>query len=804
MDGSEKPSAILIPESKEGAIPIEQNLCYQCFQPRTQEQGPCPHCGYDPAKDEGRWPSALHPGSILNGKYILGRVLGQGGFGITYLAFDHVLRIRVAVKEYFPGALASRMPGTTLVNPLSPGSQDEFRYGAERFLEEARILASLAGNPGVVNVSSFFEENATAYFVMEYLEGVSLQAYLREKGGRIPWQEALRILVPVMQSLAPVHRQGLLHRDIAPDNIFLAKNGVKLIDFGAARYSLGDRSRSLDVILKAGYAPKEQYSRKGRQGPWTDVYSLAATLYAAVTGYVPPESLDRLDGEALPSFASRGVSVPPAFEQAVFKGMEVRAEDRFQSMDEFFAAVRPLLGAQPSPQPSPQPQPAQQAVQQQGDQAYRQPQPGSQTYQQPQPGSQTYQQPQPGPQTYQQPQPGPQTYQQPQPGPQTYQQPFGNVSPGKQPNTQRRLAIALGAAAGVIVLLFCVFVIPSFLTPNRSSVIAAGDAASSKAQEDSSKSSSSRTPAILGGSSSASPAKEEKGAILVFSDFEEDAETVASFLESLGYDADEKIVAPSDFVLQLEAEVTGVNGSYVVVTTVSGEDVEDALTLADSVYEVDPENWMESFFLVNVDEELESTFLREFELATGDLHVEGMDYNGNTYYGYINDSRLPEGTGYCSYEDSTTYYGEWKDGLFEGYGILDFASGNRYQGEFLRDEYHGIGTYTWTNGDRFEGEFANGVRNGQGTMTFADGDVYEGGYVDDVMSGKGVYTWPDGDKYEGDFADGQITGHGVYTWSDGRWFEGEFVNGERNGPGTMHYTDGTSTSGTWKDDELVE
>lgn len=802
MDEGKKRRAILIPESKEGAIPIEQNLCFQCFQPRGQEQGPCPHCGYDPAKDEGRWPSALHPGSILNGKYILGRVLGQGGFGITYLAFDHVLRIRVAVKEYFPGALASRMPGTTLVNPLSPGSQEEFRYGAERFLEEARILASLAGNPGVVNVSSFFEENATAYFVMEYLEGVSLQAYLREKGGRIPWQDALRILVPVMQSLAPVHRQGLLHRDIAPDNIFLAKNGVKLIDFGAARYSLGDRSRSLDVILKAGYAPKEQYSRKGRQGSWTDVYSLAATLYAAVTGYVPPESLDRLDGEALPSFASRGVSVPPAFEQAVFKGMEVRAEDRFQSMDEFFAAVRPLLGTQPSPQP----QPAQQQTQQQGYQAYRQQQ-GPQTYQQPQPGPQTYQQPQPGPQTYQQPQQGPQTYQQPQPEPQTYQQPqpFGTINTQTQPNKQRRLAIALGAAAGVIVLLLCVFVIPSFLTQNQPSIVTDGDTeVSSKSSQEGGKSgSSSRTPAILD-SSSASPAKEEKGAILVFSDFEEDAETVASFLESLGYDADEKIVAPSDFVLQLEAEIAATNGSYVVVTTVGSEDVENALALADSVVEVDPENWMEFFFLVNADEDLQSSFLREFELATSDIHVEEMNYNGNTYYGYINGSRLPEGTGYCSYESGSTYYGEWKDGLFSGFGILDLASGNQYQGEFLNDEYHGVGTYTWTNGDRFEGEFADGARNGQGSMYFASGDVYEGEYADDKMSGKGVYTWPDGDRYEGDFSEGQITGYGVYTWDDGKWYEGEFLNGQRHGQGTMHYTDGTSKSGTWKDDELVE
>ena len=336
---------------REGAFPIEtKNRCYHCFQPRESQQGTCPHCGYDPAQDAGRRPCALPPGSILNGKYILGRVLGQGGFGITYVAFDHVLQIRVAVKEYFPQSFAVRMPNTTIVSPSTPEVADQFRYGAERFLEEGRILARFAGNPAIVGVTSFFEENGTAYLIMEYVEGQSMQAYLRQHGGRISWQEALRILVPVMRALSAVHGQGLLHRDVTPDNIYLTGDRVKLLDFGAARYSIGDRSHSLDVVLKAGYAPKEQYSRRGRQGPWTDVYSLAACFYAAITGYVPPESLERTERDDLAPFSAYGISIPPVLEQAIWKGLSVNADARFQSMEEFWQAVRPVY-AEPAGQP---------------------------------------------------------------------------------------------------------------------------------------------------------------------------------------------------------------------------------------------------------------------------------------------------------------------------------------------------------------------------------------------------------------------------------------------------------------------
>ena len=334
-------------------------LCFNCFREREGQEGPCPRCGYDPVRDAGRYPLALRPGSVLNGQYIVGRVLGQGGFGITYLALDHVLGLKVAIKEFLPESMATRMPGTTLVTPYGGEKQENFAYGAECFLDEARVLAKFIGNPNIVAVKRYFAENNTAYFVMDYIEGVSFKSYIKNQGGRVDYRDALRVLLPVMDALAAVHREGIVHRDVAPDNIYLTGDGgVKLLDFGAARYSLGDRSRSLDVILKAGYAPKEQYTRKGRQGPYTDVYSLAACFYAAVTGYLPPESLERLEADTLIPISGRGVCVPPGLESAVLKGLAVRPEDRFQSMDAFRAALEAAGCAQAQPPwapPAPEP-----------------------------------------------------------------------------------------------------------------------------------------------------------------------------------------------------------------------------------------------------------------------------------------------------------------------------------------------------------------------------------------------------------------------------------------------------------------
>ena len=325
-------------------MPIDvQHLCSNCFQKRISQGGPCPVCGYLPVVDKEKYPMALPKGSILNGNYIIGRVLGQGGFGITYLAWDHSLKIRVAVKEYFPEGVVTRLYKTTLVSPVSQDAQESFTYGLQCFLEEAKVLGKLLGSPGIVGVHSFFEENGTAYFTMDYVEGISFQHYIKAHGGRISWQETAGVLLPVINALCIVHRTGIYHRDVTPDNILLDQNGtVKLIDFGSARQTFGHNDRSMDVLLKAGYAPKEQYARNGRQGAYTDVYSLAACFYASITGYLPPESLKRVDCDKLIPPSKRGVLIPAELESAILRGLSVYQQDRFQTMEEFRAALAPL------------------------------------------------------------------------------------------------------------------------------------------------------------------------------------------------------------------------------------------------------------------------------------------------------------------------------------------------------------------------------------------------------------------------------------------------------------------------------
>ena len=319
--------------------------CPNCFGEYDESLDTCPFCGYAPISQSNQYPLALVPGRILAGRYILGRVLGQGGFGITYLAWDARDKVRVAIKEFFPDSLVMRQPDTTQVALLTADRQENFRFGKEQFLAEAKTLAQFVDNPNIVSVYSYFEENGTAYFAMEYVEGESLKSYLKEKEGRLSWEETLQLLVPVMDALQAVHDKGIIHRDVKPDNIFITEDGhTKLLDFGSARYSLGDRSRSLDVVLTAGYAPKEQYARHSRQGPYTDVYSLAACFYACITGTVPTESVERTEDDDLPLPSARGAKLPAYAEDAILKGLSIKAENRWQTMADFKAN---LLSAAP-------------------------------------------------------------------------------------------------------------------------------------------------------------------------------------------------------------------------------------------------------------------------------------------------------------------------------------------------------------------------------------------------------------------------------------------------------------------------
>lgn len=320
-------------------ITSTSHICYNCFQERPQDGGPCPHCGFDLQENEQKFPVALRAGTVLDHRYIVGRVLGQGGFGITYLALDTQLDAKVAIKEFMPGELATRVDGTT-VSVLAESKTEAFTYGAERFQEEARTLAKFIGHPNIAGVSSYFDENDTSYFVMDYIEGISFKTYIANHGGKVSVEDACNVMIPVLQALTAVHAEGFIHRDVTPDNIYITKDGmVKLLDFGSARYSIGDKSKSLDVILKVGYAPKEQYIRRSRQGPYTDVYSCAACFYAAITGYLPPESLERLDQDELVPISQLGIDIPEYLDKAILKGLAVQPEDRFQSAAEFLEAI---------------------------------------------------------------------------------------------------------------------------------------------------------------------------------------------------------------------------------------------------------------------------------------------------------------------------------------------------------------------------------------------------------------------------------------------------------------------------------
>ncbi len=285
------------------------------------------------------YPLALPLETVLAGRYVIQKVLGQGGFGITYQALDHKTDERVAVKEFFPDAMVTRTMQTTVM-PFSGEKGDSYSYGKECFLQEAETLAKFIGNENIVRIHSYFEENGTAYFVMDYVEGESFDEYIKRNGGKLSFEETSRILLPIMDALGAVHSKGIIHRDVTPDNIFITKEGsIKLLDFGAARYSLGDKSRSLDVVLKHGFAPKEQYTRRGRQGPYTDIYALGATFYFAMTGKRPPDSVERMDEDDLVPPSNLGVKISESAEAAILKALNVQPQDRFQNMAEFKSAM---------------------------------------------------------------------------------------------------------------------------------------------------------------------------------------------------------------------------------------------------------------------------------------------------------------------------------------------------------------------------------------------------------------------------------------------------------------------------------
>ena len=297
----------------------------------------------------------LRKGTRLIGRYTVEGVLGQGGFGITYLGMDELHKKKVAIKEFFPQGIVTRnIEYEDTVTVTLVGKKENYDKGKERFLKEAQTMAMFSKDKGIVKALDFFEINNTAYIVMEYLEGVTLKQYLRENK-RIDAEDLVELLVPLIEALDEIHSQGLIHRDISPDNIMVLPDGrIKLMDFGAARDYTEFGEKSLSIVLKPGYAPPEQYQTHGVQGPWTDIYALCATMYKCITGENPPDAIDRLVDDHLKKISTFGITVSPQIEEAIIKGMSVAAKDRYQNVGDFCEDLyggyeeRSVLGAEES------------------------------------------------------------------------------------------------------------------------------------------------------------------------------------------------------------------------------------------------------------------------------------------------------------------------------------------------------------------------------------------------------------------------------------------------------------------------
>lgn len=316
--------------------------CVGCMKPLTAE-GRCAYCGLQ--QDKYRpIPRCLRPGMCLRDRYVLGRVLGEGSFGISYIAWDCLLDTVVAIKEYFPASLVSRHISEededTNVYIYEKRESRKYQESLKKYLGEAKSLSAYYDLDGIVSVRDFFYANNTAYIVMGYVDGISVKEYV-EKNGPIEGEKFLRMLEPVIQSLAKVHQTGVLHRDISPDNMLLTRDEkLVLIDFGAARKENINMTRSMTVVFKRGFSPEEQYRTRGQQGAWTDVYALCATAYYALTGKAPDESIQRVLEDDMPSLTEMtDVDLPMRQKRAFMKGMTVDFHHRYQTMDELYQGL---------------------------------------------------------------------------------------------------------------------------------------------------------------------------------------------------------------------------------------------------------------------------------------------------------------------------------------------------------------------------------------------------------------------------------------------------------------------------------
>lgn len=310
-------------------------LCMGCMNQIDEKMTICPHCGFNEAalKQESYY---LNPGTVIGGKYIVGKALSYGGYTVTYLGMDAEKNRKVMIKEYLPSDFSTRSEGDTEVTIYSGDACEQFEQGLTTFLNEANRIQQLQNPQGIMRVYDCVAENDTGYVISEYLEGKTLKQIM-EEGKRFSVQEAKEFVCRILEGLRQVHPLDIIHCDIAPETILVSNTGeIKLLDFGATRYVTTANSKSLAIILKQGFAPEEQYRSRGERGSWTDVYALGAVMYYMITGVVPVESVDRALMDELKEPSKLGVQIPSNIENALMNALNVYQKDRTPSAEIFY------------------------------------------------------------------------------------------------------------------------------------------------------------------------------------------------------------------------------------------------------------------------------------------------------------------------------------------------------------------------------------------------------------------------------------------------------------------------------------
>ena len=736
------------------------------------KHGLCPLCGFDIEGTE-QPAEALPRNTILHGKYLIGNVLGQGGFGITYIGFDLSLEIKVAIKEYYPAGAASRREGqSSLVWNRSNMSQTFRQSAYDDFLKEARKMAKMDQIPSIVRVRETFLENETAYIVMDFVEGETLKARLK-RDGVMKFSDCITLLRPMMEDLEKVHAQGLIHRDISPDNIMIQLDGkVKLLDLGAAKDLTLQKEGVSQLVTKKGFSPFEQYRENGHIGPWTDVYALCATIYYACYGRVVSPALDRMEQDDLTFDLPTKEPLSQSATAALQKGLAIRAQDRTQSVEQLLIELK-----EASPEDSvgaSKDNATAAAVSTEGTCAEDKVQDIAK-----------------------------------EGGEQNVNTVSGlgkNDAEEKTDHSREdKLEYPITPAPRrfpkwmiptVAAVLVCAVAIGIYTLGSESD---SGEIPiAQQSTGDTEEWGEPESEDVMAESSAPSDTTEEQ----------DSQSTSSSTASSVASSSTASSVASSSAVTQVQNlryrdNAEGKEGFYsgqVVngIPSGKGKIVYDN----GSVYDGDWVNGVKSghgrFILVDGGS-YEGELLNDLPNGRG-IMEDGL---GNRYEGEFANG-MKNGQGTSTWADGSRYSGSWVNDSASGYGVLSLPSGDRYEGNFTNDQMNGQGIFYFNDGSKYEGAFVNGVISGYGVFTYTNGDVYEGNWSNNMKNGQGkMYYAKLNEQYEGNWVDDERSGYGVLTSANGDRYEGNWESNFPNGEGTMTYADGKTITKIWSKEQFM-